>query len=89
MNNRVAVKNMNNNIEELRGFEQNMYTNLISNYDVENNNSKTYRSKLVEKTKIIKIITQQIKFLNSESLDLTSEISRLISEIEMKNIYER
>lgn len=80
---------MNNNIEELRGFEQNMYTNLISNYDVENNNSKTYRSKLVEKTKIIKIITQQIKFLNSESLDLTSEISRLISEIEMKNIYER
>lgn len=89
MNNRVAVKNMNNNIEELRGFEQNMYTNLISNYDVENNNSKAYRSKLVEKTKIIKIITQQIKFLNSESLDLTSEISRLISEIEMKNIYER
>ena len=89
MNNHVAVKNMNNNIEELRGFEQNMYTNLISNYDVENNNSKTYRSKLVEKTKIIKIITQQIKFLNSESLDLTSEISRLISEIEMKNIYER
>lgn len=80
---------MNNNIEELRGFEQNMYTNLISNYDVENNNSKAYRSKLVEKTKIIKIITQQIKFLNSESLDLTSEISRLISEIEMKNIYER
>ena len=82
---------MNNNIEELRGFEQNMYTNLISNYNIEseNNIAKTFRNILDEKMQTIKMIKQQIKFLTSESLDLTSEISRLISEIEIKNIYER
>ncbi|MGM9849322.1 MAG: hypothetical protein ACI31V_00310 [Bacilli bacterium] len=82
---------MNNNIEELREFEQKMYANLINNYNIErdNNIAKTFRSKLEKKQQTINMIKQQIKFLTSESLDLTSEISRLISEIEMKSIYER
>jgi len=82
---------MNNNIEELREFEQKMYANLINNYNIErdNNIAKTFRSKLEQKQQTINMIKQQIKFLTSESLDLTSEISRLISEIEMKSIYER
>lgn len=82
---------MNNNIEELRGFEQNMYTNIINNYSIENNSNlaKTFRNTLDKKKQTIKMINEQINFLTSESLDLTSEISRLISEIEMKNIYER
>jgi len=82
---------MNNNIEELREFEQKMYANLINNYNIErdNNITKTFRSKLEQKQQTINMIKQQIKFLTSESLDLTSEISRLISEIEMKSIYER
>lgn len=37
----------------------------------------------------MKAIKRQIVFLDSESLDLTEEIAKLISELEMKNIYER
>ena len=95
MNNRVAVKKMNDNIKDIKGFEQSIFTKIINNYDAsgkteEKNDveskSKIYRKTLEEKQQKINIIKQQIYFLKAESLDLTEEISRLLNEIEF-NFY--
>lgn len=47
------------------------------------------RENFEKKLEKMKAIKRQIVFLDSESLDLTEEIAKLISELEMKNIYER
>jgi len=47
------------------------------------------REKFNSKLEEMKTIKRQINFLDSESLDLTEEISRLVREIEFKQLYER
>lgn len=84
-----------NNIKDIKGFEQNIFTKIINNYNIrkiteETNNkdseAQIYRTSLEAKISKINTIKQQIYFLKMESLDLTEEISRLLSEIEV-NFY--
>lgn len=58
------------------------------NIDVKELKGKNYRREFNEKKEKLKEIAKQLTFLKLESLDLTEEISRLVSEIELKKLYE-
>jgi len=78
---------MNNNLKELKGFEENFFINIIANHN--GNNIEKLRTKLNQKLEKIRIAKSQIKMLKIESLDLNEEITRLLNEIEIKTLDER
>ena len=78
---------MNNNLKELKGFEENFFINIIANRN--ENNIEKLRTKLNQKLEKIRIAKSQIKMLKIESLDLNEEITRLLNEIEIKTLDER
>ena len=78
---------MNNNLKELKGFEENYFINIIANHS--ENNIEKLRTKLNQKLEKIRIAKSQIKMLKIESLDLNEEITRLLNEIEIKTLDER
>ena len=63
---------MNNNLKELKGFEENYFINIIANNN--ENNIEKLRTKLNQKLEKIRIAKSQIKMLKIESLDLNEEI---------------
>ena len=59
------------------------------NIDVKELKGKNYRKEFNKKKEKLKEISKQLTFLKLESLDLTEEISRLVSEIELKKLYKK
>ena len=79
---------MENNIKELEGFENNYFIKIMNAYSTYNN-TQTLRTRFEQKLEKIKILKNQIKILKFESLDLNEEITRLLKEIEVKELDER
>ncbi len=84
---------MENNIKEFEGFEKNYIIRLINNcvendYE-EKNKTTSLRNKLEQKIQQISFIKKQIKMLKFESLGLNEEITRLVNEIETKELNEK
>ena len=81
---------MKKNIKELKGFEENYLIKIINSfYNSKNNNIQSLRAIFEHRIQEIRIIKNQIKMLKFESLDLNEEITRLLKEIEIKQLDER
>jgi hypothetical protein len=60
----------------------------VKKMNIKELNGEKFRREFDKKKEQLREISKQLTFLKLESLDLTEEISRLVSEIELKKLYE-